>query len=287
MANAAKIACSIDADLLHRVESVRARTGETRSAFISRTLIALTAESARASSVKRYVEAYKDHPEGPADLAAARKSARRALSRVTFPCCCSREARPMKCALGSALPGDPPRYDARGSHVGTRTSGGGAGGSHVGARTSGGGARGSHVGARTSGGDAGGSHVDTRMSGGDAGVLHVDTRTSGGGARVSHADTRMSGGDAGVSHIGARTSGGDQDLAHVAVLERLERAAAISPEYFVRCRGLAGPRGQRQRRDGACRRDGAPPPTTRSLVVTVPESPPAVQGRRGHNQTKP
>jgi metal-responsive CopG/Arc/MetJ family transcriptional regulator len=84
MANAAKIACSIDADLLQRVEAVRARTGESRSAFIGRALLALTAEAARASAVKRYVEAYRDHPEGPANLVAARKSARRALSRIAW-----------------------------------------------------------------------------------------------------------------------------------------------------------------------------------------------------------
>jgi metal-responsive CopG/Arc/MetJ family transcriptional regulator len=84
MANAAKIACSIDADLLRRVEAVRARTGESRSALISRALLALTAESVRAQSVKRYVEAYEKHPEGPADVAVARRSARRALTRVAW-----------------------------------------------------------------------------------------------------------------------------------------------------------------------------------------------------------
>jgi|HubBroStandDraft_3_1064219.scaffolds.fasta_scaffold245629_3 hypothetical protein len=84
MANAAKIACSIDAELLQRVEAVRARTGESRSAFISRALLALTGESERASAVKRYVDAYRDHPEGPADLVAARQGARRALSRLAW-----------------------------------------------------------------------------------------------------------------------------------------------------------------------------------------------------------
>ncbi len=84
MANAAKIACSIDAGLLLRVETVRARTGESRSAFISRALLALTAESARAHAVKRYVEAYRDRPEGEADVLGARKSAARALSRVDW-----------------------------------------------------------------------------------------------------------------------------------------------------------------------------------------------------------
>jgi len=84
MANAAKIACSIDADLLRRVETVRARTGESRSAFISRALLAMTAESARTRAVKEYVEAYKDHPESPADVATARRAARRALSRLDW-----------------------------------------------------------------------------------------------------------------------------------------------------------------------------------------------------------
>ncbi len=84
MANAAKIACSIDANLLKRIESVRARTGESRSAFISRALIALTSESARASAVRRYVAAYRETPETTDDVRAARSSARRALTRVAW-----------------------------------------------------------------------------------------------------------------------------------------------------------------------------------------------------------
>jgi metal-responsive CopG/Arc/MetJ family transcriptional regulator len=84
VANAAKIACSIDADLLQRVESVRARTGESRSAFISRALVALTAQAARVRAVERYVEAYRERPEGANDVVSARKSARRALSRLAW-----------------------------------------------------------------------------------------------------------------------------------------------------------------------------------------------------------
>jgi hypothetical protein len=84
MANAAKIACSIDADLLARIESVRARTGESRSALTSRALIALTSESDRARAVRRYVEAYREHPERAEDVRAARSTARRALSRVAW-----------------------------------------------------------------------------------------------------------------------------------------------------------------------------------------------------------
>jgi len=55
VANAAKIACSIDADLL-----------------------------ARARALKQYVEAYRDHPASAADIAAARKSGRRVIAHVAW-----------------------------------------------------------------------------------------------------------------------------------------------------------------------------------------------------------
>jgi hypothetical protein len=84
MSNVAKVACSIDAALLARVESVRKRTGESRSAFISRALRMLTAESARALAVARYVEAYRERPESSDDVRAARRSARHTLSRVAW-----------------------------------------------------------------------------------------------------------------------------------------------------------------------------------------------------------
>ncbi len=84
MSNVAKIACSIDADLLKRVELLRKRTKESRSAFISRALRELTAASAQAFAVARYVEAYRENPESPEDVQSARRSARRALSRLAW-----------------------------------------------------------------------------------------------------------------------------------------------------------------------------------------------------------
>jgi len=84
MSNVAKIACSVDADLLARVELVRKRTGESRSALISRALRMLTAESSRALAVARYVEAYRERPESPDDVRAARRGARRVLARVAW-----------------------------------------------------------------------------------------------------------------------------------------------------------------------------------------------------------
>jgi metal-responsive CopG/Arc/MetJ family transcriptional regulator len=84
MSNVAKVACSIDADLLARVESVRKKTGESRSAFVSRALRMLTAESARALAVARYVEVYRERAESPDDVRAARRSSRHALSRLPW-----------------------------------------------------------------------------------------------------------------------------------------------------------------------------------------------------------
>jgi len=81
---AAKIACSIDAQLLARVESIRARTGESRSALVSRALLALTREAALARDVARYVEAYREKPETEDEVADARKLARRALSSLPW-----------------------------------------------------------------------------------------------------------------------------------------------------------------------------------------------------------
>lgn len=84
MANVAKIACSIDAKLLARVESIRARTGETRSAFITRALAALTEQAAKEARIARYVVAYHEHPETPEEIAAANTSAELALAQLPW-----------------------------------------------------------------------------------------------------------------------------------------------------------------------------------------------------------
>jgi metal-responsive CopG/Arc/MetJ family transcriptional regulator len=84
MGKAAKVAFSLEQDLLDQVERIRARTGESRSALIARALAAVTKEDARRVQVERYVEAYREHPETDEEVTSARAAARRALSRLPW-----------------------------------------------------------------------------------------------------------------------------------------------------------------------------------------------------------
>lgn len=84
MTTTAKIAVSLATDLLRRVERVREQTGESRSALVCRALRRLTREDAHARRVAQYVQAYRDHPETAAEVAAARASAKRALAALDW-----------------------------------------------------------------------------------------------------------------------------------------------------------------------------------------------------------
>lgn len=84
MGRRAKIACSIDAGLLARVESLRLLTGETRSAVIGRALTKLTSEEAHAEQVRRYRAAYLEQPEVAHEIEVARWHARRTLARLPW-----------------------------------------------------------------------------------------------------------------------------------------------------------------------------------------------------------
>jgi metal-responsive CopG/Arc/MetJ family transcriptional regulator len=84
VARSRKFACSIDPDLLQRVERLRARTGESRSALVSRALVKLTQEAAHAASVQRYVEAYRETPETEYEVQSARELARGVLRQVPW-----------------------------------------------------------------------------------------------------------------------------------------------------------------------------------------------------------
>jgi metal-responsive CopG/Arc/MetJ family transcriptional regulator len=84
MARAAKIAVTIDRDLLARAEAVRERTGESRSAVFARALRELVRLEEHQRKVRRYVEANREQPETPDEMALARHTARRALRQVPW-----------------------------------------------------------------------------------------------------------------------------------------------------------------------------------------------------------
>jgi metal-responsive CopG/Arc/MetJ family transcriptional regulator len=84
MSTTAKIAVSLDADLLKRVERLRGKSGESRSALVSRALRLLAHEEELAQRVQGYVRAYRDHPETSGEVAAVRELAKRTLTAVAW-----------------------------------------------------------------------------------------------------------------------------------------------------------------------------------------------------------
>ena len=84
VARKAKVAFSVDARVLSRVERIRMSTGESRSAVIGRALAMLTSERVHAAEVQRYQEALRELPETETDVRAARMRARRTLARLPW-----------------------------------------------------------------------------------------------------------------------------------------------------------------------------------------------------------
>ena len=63
MADSKKIAISLPSKLLRKVESIRHQTGETRSAFIKRTIESSFKEEEKKRLVAQYIEGYQKYPE--------------------------------------------------------------------------------------------------------------------------------------------------------------------------------------------------------------------------------
>jgi hypothetical protein len=82
--SAAKIAISIDRELLVKAERLRRSTGESRSAIVARGMRLLLRMEARAARVAEYVEAYRRAPETVADVRGARALSRRALAHLPW-----------------------------------------------------------------------------------------------------------------------------------------------------------------------------------------------------------
>ena len=79
-----KVAFSIDPQLLARVERMRAGTGESRSAVISRALAKLTDDELAQAKARRYVEAYREFPETAATVTRAQALARKSLKALPW-----------------------------------------------------------------------------------------------------------------------------------------------------------------------------------------------------------
>ncbi len=84
MSSVAKIAVSLDPELLRRAESIRKATGETRSALVARALVRLVDEQDEKVRIAEYIDAYRRKPEEPDDVADARDLARRSLATLAW-----------------------------------------------------------------------------------------------------------------------------------------------------------------------------------------------------------
>ena len=84
MAGIAKIAISVDAELLRRVEKMRSRTGESRSAVVGRALRLLTEQGRRAELVAEYRKSYLEHPESADEVSSATHLARRSVASLPW-----------------------------------------------------------------------------------------------------------------------------------------------------------------------------------------------------------
>lgn len=84
MGRTAKIAVSLDRELLLDAERVRRRTGEARSALVARALRSLLQAEERQLEIEAYKAAYRAHPETKAEVKALQKLAQRALVHLPW-----------------------------------------------------------------------------------------------------------------------------------------------------------------------------------------------------------
>ena len=84
MGKTEKVAVTIDQRVLRAAEQLRQKTGESRSALVSRALRLLVSDQAHQAEVERYVAAYREHPESDEDAATATRLAAEALKGVPW-----------------------------------------------------------------------------------------------------------------------------------------------------------------------------------------------------------
>jgi metal-responsive CopG/Arc/MetJ family transcriptional regulator len=70
-----KIAISLPVGIMRKIEQTRKKTGETRSAFIRRSLEHSFRESEKEKKIRAYVEGYQKHPETTKEIAESEAAA--------------------------------------------------------------------------------------------------------------------------------------------------------------------------------------------------------------------
>jgi hypothetical protein len=70
--------------LLRRVDRIRELSGESRSSLVGRALRMLMNAEENVLGVQEYVRAYREHPEGPGEVALARALTRRSLTTLPW-----------------------------------------------------------------------------------------------------------------------------------------------------------------------------------------------------------
>ena len=71
----ARIAVSLAPELLAKIERLRRKTGENRSALVQRALLELLGREQRARRVERYVAGYREAPETRSEVMTAQATA--------------------------------------------------------------------------------------------------------------------------------------------------------------------------------------------------------------------
>ena len=84
MPKTAKVAVTVDQDLLRAAEKLRERTHESRSGLFSRALRRLLQDETHRRARTRYIQAHRDQPETPSDVEWTEQLAAAALSSVPW-----------------------------------------------------------------------------------------------------------------------------------------------------------------------------------------------------------
>lgn len=75
-----KVAISLPINLVQKIEQIRKKTGESRSAFIRRSLERSFRENEKQAKIRAYIDGYEKHPETEDEIADA-EAAASALAR--------------------------------------------------------------------------------------------------------------------------------------------------------------------------------------------------------------